>query len=620
MKVCYRKSDGLYCDTEGPWPFRYPGDEEFVKGPNVIERFGGEPEDYVVVDVDPEEVPELWLKRWQDGNLVDDVSSVRVAVIDTGIARSNGTDHPDLIGIFVDEYDFILYTDNSLDGDGIDPDATDPGDDPNGQFSSFHGTHVIGTIGAITNNGTGIAGVAGGNGSGVRIIPVRALGASGGYVYDIAQAVRYAAGLLNDSKTTPSQSADIINMSLGAPVDSVTLKNAVTAAYNAGVLIVASAGNEGSSTLFYPAAYDNVISVSAVGPGGELAPYSSFGGTVDISAPGGDTGTDLTFDSYPDGVLSTLFYHDGPDDYKSTYSFYQGTSMAAPHVSGVAALLLAADENLSPNDLKQILTSTAIDLGNEGYDIYYGHGLVNAYNAVIEVKGQSGTAFHSPVLYPFPRALKLDGTDPVGRLTLKNIGGSGAITVNDITEANDPEGMVLTITPETGFPLSVEGTKWVDITLSTYASGVEDDKTHYARLEITCDTSKKDYVYILYNKNGITSSYENEDVGNIFVVAIDPVSYKTVAQDVTTYSQNYIYNISGLPPGSYVIAAGTDRDSDLGITDAGEAIGLYPVYGSWMPIDIGEGTHLTGIDFQVIDNIAAAPGSLRFTRNTALSD
>ena len=72
MKVCYRKSDGQYCDTEGSWPFRYPGDEEFVKGPNVIERFGGEVEDYVVVDVDPEQVPQPWSKRWQDGNLVDD--------------------------------------------------------------------------------------------------------------------------------------------------------------------------------------------------------------------------------------------------------------------------------------------------------------------------------------------------------------------------------------------------------------------------------------------------------------------------------------------------------------------------------------------------------------------
>ena len=554
-------------------------------------------------------------------DLVTDASGVRVAVIDTGIARTNGTssgdDHPDLTGIFVDEYDFISDKNNALDGDGIDDDATDPGDDPNGVYSSFHGTHVIGTIGALTNNSIGVAGVAGGNNSsGVRIMPLRALGAQGGNVYDLAQAVLYASRLSNVSGQLPSSRADIINMSLGAAVDSQTLRNAIIAAYNAGVLIIASAGNEGTSVPFYPAAYTNVVSVSAVGAGGELSPYSSFGGTVEIAAPGGDTSTDLTFDGYPDGVLSTLFdQHVSP--YTPNYTFYQGTSMAAPHVSGVCALMLAANGDLQPSDVRNILASTAIDLGQPGKDIYYGYGLVNAYAAVKATLSEA----QDPVLYPFPRALKLDGTDPVGRLTLKNIGGSGTITVNDITEANDPEGMVLTITPETGFPLSVEGTKWVDITLSTYASGVEDDKTHYARLEITYDDpSKTEYVYILYNSEGITSTYENEDVGNIFVVAIDPVTYKTVAQDVTTYSQNYIYNISGLPPGSYVIAAGTDRDSDLGITDAGEAIGLYPVYGSWMPIDIGEGTHLTGIDFQVIDNIAAAPGSLRFTRNTALSD
>jgi serine protease len=548
---------------------------------------------------------------WDEyADLSIDLSDVCVAVIDTGIGRSNGTDHPDLAGIFADEYDFISDPANALDGDGIDPDATDPGDDPNGRFSSFHGTHVIGTIGALTNNSIGVAGVAGGDGlgTGVTILPLRALGAQGGNVYDIAQAVRYAAGLQNDSKSAPSPIADIINMSLGASADSQTLHNAIDAAYNAGVLIVASAGNEGTSVPFYPAAYSNVVSVSAVGAGGDLAPYSSFGGTVEIAAPGGDTSIDLTFDGYPDGVLSTLF-DQNVSSYSPIYAFYQGTSMAAPHVSGVCALMLAASPGLSPTAIRNKLASTAIDLGQPGKDIYYGHGLVNAYAAVISAL--EGT--QNPVLYPFPRSLKLEGTNPVGRLTLKNIGGIGTVTVNTVTEANDPNVMVSAITPELGFPLYIDDTgKWVDISLST--NTVDDGKTHYARLAITDDTSKTEYVYVLYNKNGITSSFENEDVGNIFVVAIDPNSFTTVAQDVTSYSRGYSYTISGLPAGDYVIIAGTDRDSDLEICDPGEACGFYPLYGSFTPIVVSEGTVVSGIDFQVIDNVSQGPGSLGITK------
>ncbi|MBN2322740.1 MAG: S8 family serine peptidase [Spirochaetes bacterium] len=536
-----------------------------------------------------------------------DLSDVRVAVIDTGIGRTTlGYDHPDLAGIFADEYDFISDPANALDGDGIDSDATDPGDDPAGQFSSFHGTHVTGTVGALTNNDEiGVAGIAGGSGTGngVTIIPLRALGAQGGNVYDIAQAVRYAAGLVNDSGGAPSSIADIINMSLGAPVDSQTLRNAIDAAYNAGVLIVASAGNEGTSVPFYPASYTNVVSVSAVGPGNELAPYSSFGPTVDIAAPGGDTGTNLTFDLYPDGVLSTLFNQNGAA-YSPIYAFYQGTSMAAPHVSGVCALILAADGDLGPSDVRNILSSTAIDLGQPGTDIYYGHGLVNAYAAVKSALGET----QNPVLYPFPRAIKLEGTNPSGSFLLKNIGGEGTITVDGIAEANDPEGLVSSIDPDGTPSFNVDaGGVEVNVTLST--AGLDDGKTHYARLEIGYGASRTEYVYVLYNKNGITSFYENEDVGYVFVVAVDPASYQTVAQDVTSYNEGYSYTVGGLSAGDYLIIAGTDRDSDLEICDPGEACGFYPLFGSSTPITVGEGTVVSGIDFQVIDNASQGPGS-----------
>src|SRR5206468_1970742 len=159
-----------------------------------------------------------------------------------------------------------------------------------------------------------------------------------GSFYDIAQGVLYAAGLPADDgaggTVQATSGARIINMSLGGPSGTTDLANAVTAATNAGSLIVAAAGNAGTSAPNYPAAYPEVLSVSAVGPDGLLASYSSYGSTVDIAAPGGDFADgDATF-----GIASTVWNFTTST---ASYEVFQGTSMAAPHVSGVAALILA---------------------------------------------------------------------------------------------------------------------------------------------------------------------------------------------------------------------------------------------------------------------------------------
>ncbi len=537
---------------------------------------------------------------WNE-DLINNISDVIVAVIDTGIGRSNGTksgtNHEDLGISFVYEYDFISEPSISLDGDGMDNDATDPGDDPNGRFSSFHGTHVMGTIGAITNNSIGIAGVAGGNQNGAKIMPLRVLGAGGGAVYDIAQAVLYAAGLENGSGQLPGQKADIINMSIGSTANSTTLENAINDAYDEGVLIVASAGNEGTSVPYYPAAYVNVVSVTAVGPGAELASYSSYGNTVDLAAPGGDMSADMNIDSYPDGVLSALMDQNG-STYTSIYSFMQGTSMAAPHVSGVAALMKAANASLTSTQIRDKLQSSAIDIGQAGYDIYYGHGLINVYASVKSAM----EATQSPVLFPFPKAVKLYGSNPEDSFTLKNIGGTGAISVTSITASQDPEGMVSEISPTSG---TVEFS--ANVTLTT--GGVEDGRNHYAMLEIVCSSGKKEYVYVIFNRDGFTGITENEDIGNVFVVALNSETFEPIALDVTTYSKNYIYTIEGLDTGSFLIVAGTDRDNDMYLCDRGEACGFYPVFGNPETVELENGVNITGIDFQVSDDALSGPGA-----------
>ena len=223
---------------------------------------------------------------------------VVVAVIDTGVLLN----HPDLAGQLVPGYDFVSGS-NAGDGNGIDPNPDDPGDGGSVGASSFHGTHVAGTVAARTNNGFGVAGVA----WDARIMPIRALGVGGaGTNYDIMQAIRFAAGLSNDSGTVPQQPADIINLSLGGPFSSGLEQETITAARNAGSIIVAAAGNESSSQPSYPASYAGVISVSAVDLQRNLASYSNFGPNVDIAAPGGDPRRDLNGDGYPDGVLSTV--------------------------------------------------------------------------------------------------------------------------------------------------------------------------------------------------------------------------------------------------------------------------------------------------------------------------
>lgn len=330
------------------------------------------------------DLPQAW-------NITTGSAPVLVAVVDDGI-----NNHPDIRdNLRSDGHDFVSdipvpvcaggTISNAGDLDGYDSDPTQPAhyDFSGGcigalKASGNHGLHTAGTIGAAGNQGIGVSGV---NWT-VEIRPVRVLGVSGsGTAWDIAQGVLYAAGLPADdgmAGTVQAQpGAKIINMSLGGPTESLTLKDAVIAATNAGALIVASAGNQATSDPNYPAAYPQTFSVSAVGPDRVLASYSSFGSTVDLAAPGGDfSDGDASF-----GVMSTVWNFVSPI---ATWDSWQGTSMAAPHVSGVAALLLANEPSLTAADLKARLINFAVDEGATGRDDLYGWGIVNARNSLTQ--------------------------------------------------------------------------------------------------------------------------------------------------------------------------------------------------------------------------------------------
>jgi serine protease len=316
-------------------------------------------------------LPEAWDTTTGD-------PSVIVAVVDTGVLF----DHPDLNGqLTATGYDFVSDSDSAMDGNGIDPDPSDAGAQNPGT-SIFHGSHVAGTIAAQTDNGVGVAGT----GWHTRIMPVRALGKGGiGANYDIAQAVRYAAGLENDSNTFPAQKADIINLSLSGNTYSFLEQDVYNRVRAEGVIVVAAAGNGGTSQPMYPAAYDGVVAVGAVDINEKHVGYSNFGPYVDLVAPGGDLSVDLNGDGYNDGVLSTAASVDLTGQLSYVYSYLAGTSMAAAHASGVFALMKAVNPALTPEDLNEILADGSItrDLGDPGLDDLYGYGLVDAQKAVL---------------------------------------------------------------------------------------------------------------------------------------------------------------------------------------------------------------------------------------------
>lgn len=330
-------------------------------------------------------------RAWQ---ITTGSASVLVAVVDNGIRY----DHPAVAANLThDGYDFVSDVkvavcgggtiSNAGDGDGYDSDPTMPADynydDKNNCVqgltpSGDHGLHVAGTIGAVGNDGVGVTGVS----WTVRLRPVRVIGVGGsGSFYDIAQGILYAAGLPADNgkggTVQAPSAARVVNVSLGGPSGSTALHNAVIAATDAGSLVVAAAGNDGSTTALYPAAYPEALAVSAVGPDGQLASYSTHGSAIDIAAPGGD----IIDGGGSYGVMSAVwnFVANAP-----AYDSWDGTSMATPHVSGVAALLLAQEPSLTGAQLRSRLTQWAVDAGPAGPDNLYGAGIVNARNSLTQ--------------------------------------------------------------------------------------------------------------------------------------------------------------------------------------------------------------------------------------------
>jgi serine protease len=510
-------------------------------------------------------------------------SEVVVAVVDTGILAG----HPDLRGQLLPGYDFISDPERAADGDGIDPDPEDVERDIG---SGYHGTHVAGTVAAASNNRIGVAGIA----WDTRIMPLRALSSEGGTNYDIGQAVRYAAGLPNDSGTLPPQRADIINLSLGGAGFSQFAQELYTEVHEAGVITVAAAGNEASSSPSYPAAYARVISVSAVDLGRTLTPYSNFGRTVDIAAPGGDGRRDANGDGYPDGVLSTGAVEGENGAIEYAYTFLVGTSMATPHVSGVLALMKAVNAALTPDDIDALLERGELgdDLGAPGRDDLYGHGLLNAQRAVAAALAASGNPpAIEPRLVASTRSLNFGTRINTLDLVLQN-GGVGELQVIDVTSDQAWLGVA---------PLAVDGDG-----LGSYRVSVARDNLDPGTYRATVTATSSVNSVAVDALVSVGGGSANGDVGFLYVLLVDLLTGEPVAQVAGGLLNGRLgYRFADVAEGTYQIFAGSDADNDLLICDAGEACNAYLTLDD--PVRVVLDRDLEGLDFS-IDYLVSLPG------------
>lgn len=308
-------------------------------------------------------------------------AGVTVAVLDTGYRP-----HADLAANLLPGYDMITNTWTANDGNGRDSDARDPGDavsrnecgNNQASNSSWHGTHVAGTISAVTNNGEGVAGVA----YDAKIVPVRVLGKCGGSMSDIADAIVWASGGSVAGVPNNPNPADVINMSLGGQGScSSTSQNAINKARANGTVVIVAAGNDNANAAnFNPGNCSGVVNVAAVGRNGGRAYYSNYGNAIDVAAPGGAQSAQ----NDAEGILSTFNSGANSPQYDS-YFFSQGTSMATPHVAGVAALIKQAKPDATPAQIESILKSTTRSFPAACNGC--GSGIVDAAAAVAAASG-----------------------------------------------------------------------------------------------------------------------------------------------------------------------------------------------------------------------------------------
>jgi serine protease len=528
-------------------------------GPNYLNELYAEPNDSFYQfqwHYDTIRLPEAW-------DITRGSEEVIVAVLDSGVY-----DHPDLASNvnYALGYDFVDDLILAGDGDGIDSDARDPGKKyPLYDPYISHGTHVAGTIGARTNNNIGVSGV----NWNVEIMPVRVCGISGSCgCWSQLQGLRWAGRLDNESGLLPANAADIVNMSLGGASRCPGREEIINQLASSGTIVIAAAGNEGNIIPNYPASLANVVSVSATTIADRLANYSSFGSTVDIAAPGGDKDEDLNNDSFSDGVLSNLMIiEEGSSQAKTGYLFLPGTSMAAPHVAGVAALMKSVYPGLGPSQFRTAMTSgqITVDLAQNGAtnkDSSFGYGRIDALKAVqwaVEAdRGQETNAFMTSSISALDFSSDVQSIDVLvekagsGTLSVSGVGWTeGWTTVSSVSVDSNGFGR---------YQVAVDRGGLID---GQYAAWIAFDGSDGSRL----------WVSVLMR---VGQSVAGE-AGYVYALILDQWTLSNLKEWEGAQRENgFDIQLDDLPPGTYYLLVSTDLDRDRIVCDDGELCELYP--------------------------------------------
>jgi serine protease len=525
----------------------------------------------------------LYAQQWHYPNmnlpaawdLTTGSDSMVVAVVDTGIVT-----HPDLDARVVPGIDLISDASSAGDGNGLDNDPNDVGGDTPTGGSSFHGTHVAGTIGALSNNGTGVAGVTWKG----KLLPVRVLGKEGGTLADIAAGMNWAAGGSVPGARANTTPARVINLSLGGTGTAPqSLQDVVNAAVGKGTIFVIAAGNENTNaTDTFPCNMQNVICVGSVRFNGKRSSFSNYGAPVDVMATGGQVSEDLNGDDFPDGVLSTL-----PKANRApAYDRYNGTSMAAPHVAGIVALMLAVNSNLTSAQVETILKETADTTSRcaEGC----GAGLVNAQAAVRRALGATDTNA-PPKLGVSTTQLSFSSAGSQ-QLTVRNVGG-GTLQVTATVSGAQSSAVSLSTRS-----LSVPAYQSVPITV-TVNPGSLANGSYVAQLALASSvgsaevlvkfrvgaTQDKDAVIAFLYKDALGEWQLDDEDGAWLVPA----------------QGNYSYSVS-LKPRTYYVLASIDDTGDGKFFEDGDRVGVWRDFTEMEPLEVKKSQTVQNISFALV--------------------